>query len=282
MSDDILDHLTVRRDCVPLPEWAKRGWLKDVDALTPYFIALLYYPYHGADCGPVEIIKTGSTTDYLGAKGNPYSELKKKCLRLTKRIIEAVEAGELPAKTIDFYEYHWPFAVGGNPGLNPLEYLSAKQGKRKSPGTAKLPTLLIRRDDFRIWLINRGLWHTLKDECLLKKWFMDESPHGGGLPSTSEARKATVSTSAPLETKGQNTQQRREAILLKWLEGKEQTNPNFDRWYIELTHKEVWDELDNLSLSINPDSRHFAPKGDRTLTDFFSKQKLCKFKLGAK
>jgi hypothetical protein len=267
-----------------LVEWAEKGWLSRVRELLPFEIAFLAFPFTWID---------------EEAESSRYDKEKKDFLTFCDAIIRAAESGDLQSYTISLYDYKPVFRCS-MPGSAEVEAYSEflSLGDYKNYQTAltwmyarqripdkcaykriQLPVIV--REDFKAWLIENGEW-ALKDDCLLKKWFMDESPPGDGLPSPNEARKATVSPFVPLEDKEQNTQQRREAILSKWLENKERTNPNFDRWYIELTHKEVWKELDNLSRSIDPDSRLFALKSDRTLTEFFSKQELCKFKPGAK
>lgn len=156
MFDDLLFLLDIPKDKVPVWEWAKRGWIKDVEELSPYFIALLRYPYLG--------IKEDDKSQYEG--------LKKNFIMFSNLIKSAINAGELPAKPIDFYDHHWPFSTFGMPGLNPLAEIARKQGKPKSH--IQLPTHLIHRDDFRGWLIKKGAWQTLQETCLLRKW-LDES-----------------------------------------------------------------------------------------------------------
>ncbi|SMF96532.1 hypothetical protein SAMN02949497_3932 [Methylomagnum ishizawai] len=156
MFDDLLFLLDIPKNKVPVWEWAKRGWIKDVEELSPYFIALLRYPYLG--------IKEDDKSQY--------ENLRKNFIMFSGLIKSAINTGELPAKPIDFYDHHWPFSTLGTPGLNPLAEIARKQGKPKAH--IQLPTYLIHRDDFREWLIKKGAWQTLQEACLLKKWLEED------------------------------------------------------------------------------------------------------------
>lgn len=73
------------------------------------------------------------------------------------------------------------------------------------------------------------------------------------------------------ETQSVNLQEKRELILKGWLAGKNILNT---KEQLEYTREKVWSEMNKI------DDLVFRPSGEDTINAFFTKAKLCSFKLG--
>lgn len=145
MLDDLLKEKRNRFTLLELAE--NDGWLRDIDELPPYFIALLCFPS---------------------------TEHRKKRLAFSDLITESANKEELPSKKVDAYTYNWLF----NPNeflrsfsldvYNPLTHIKAKKGKITKP----FYITVVSRNNFCDWLLKKGDF-SIKQYDYLIRWFSE-------------------------------------------------------------------------------------------------------------
>jgi hypothetical protein len=153
MSDELLNSLLTRWENVSLLEWAKRGWVKDVERLTPYFIAYL--------CFPFDLHKQGTEA---------YGMQNEKCLMLQEVLYNNAMGY---ADWTYFDSVKWPFKLPDCPELRLMseeEYEGYLQG-RLFPG---IRTYIYPKSGFMDMLTDRGISaEVFGADSLLWRWLKD-------------------------------------------------------------------------------------------------------------
>ena len=174
MVEDVLNLVAVRRDELPVWKWAEKGWMKEVNALVPYFIAILAFPYRSTDFGKVVIEHWPGNVEYTIKDTKAFYRMKDGYQSFVSLLNEATQIGELPSTTIDIYSHHWPFNIVGPPEIRYVsEYDQARKEGFLSINEHRLYTPLICKLDFREWCIRKGRW-PLHEGSLLREWFPNE------------------------------------------------------------------------------------------------------------
>lgn len=183
-AEDLLSALFPRSEFT-LIEWVRRGWIAEVNRLTPYFISYLYCPF---DLKPV------GTAEYLIEK--------EQCKRLYRKILEDSENGPLHGSRRCFTEGYWPFKLPDCPELSRMSHAARKryEKERLYPFDEKeVLTCLISRDDFKEWMQELDIHiSAIRRETFLSLWLNlgEDTEHGNSLnkdsPSTKGKRERQI------------------------------------------------------------------------------------------
>jgi hypothetical protein len=154
MSDyDALLNSLLNRNEFSLLEWAKRGWLKDVKRLTPYFIAYLHYPFDTKEKGSKE-----------------YEEEKTKCYLLYKKL----DLNAIGNADRGFFDCEkWPFYFSECPELL-LMSEDDREEYRKGLCFPEIRTYLYTREAFRRLMQDmEAEMEVISKNSLIWKWLDD-------------------------------------------------------------------------------------------------------------
>jgi hypothetical protein len=150
--DAFLNSLLARSE-LSLLEWAKRGLIKDVERLTPYFIAYL--------CCPFDANKKGS---------NEYEEEREKCFNLYK----ALKNNAMGYADWGFFDaVEWPFHFSECPELSLMTEDEQKE-YRKGKFFPEIRTYLYTKDGFMEMMKDREISiDVFGRDALIWRWLDD-------------------------------------------------------------------------------------------------------------